>query len=207
VRAICNYLPCSLLNFFSLDCRNVQSPNVPAARRYTDQDNGLVQPWEGRGFLYSPFGSGVERWFSKLYQKRSAGRITDAIVLWKSVTGTAVWKTLKAISCQVCFPSARIRFVGPAGDDGPGSTFSSALFYVGERPDRFERAFGGIGGGMECSWKMRIEQSVWDVYENWNGHFPKNIPMLFQVWELFGNDRKFMSEHNASITFAKMLTI
>jgi len=81
----------------------------------------------------------------KLYQERSACRTTEAIVLWKSATETAAWKTLTAISCRVCFPSARIRFVGPAGDDGPGSTFSPALFYIGDMPERFEKAFAGIG--------------------------------------------------------------
>jgi len=120
-------------------------PNVPAARHYNAQDNGLVQPWKGRVFLNPPFGPGVEKWFSKLYQERSAGRTTEAIVLWKSATETAAWKTLTAISCRVCFPSARIRFAGPSGDGGPGPTFSPALFYVGNGPERFERAFAGIG--------------------------------------------------------------
>ena len=63
-------------------------PNVPAARHYTVQDNGLVQPWEGRVFLNPPFGPGVEQWFSKLYQERAAGRTLEAIVLWKSATET-----------------------------------------------------------------------------------------------------------------------
>ena len=66
-------------------------------------------------------------------------------MLWKSATETAAWKTLTAISCRVCFPSARIRFTGPSGDDGPGPTFSPALFYVGDGPERFEVAFEGIG--------------------------------------------------------------
>jgi len=66
-------------------------------------------------------------------------------VVWKSATETAAWKTLTTISCRVCFPSARIRLTGPSGDDGPGPTFSPALFYVGEGPERFERAFAGIG--------------------------------------------------------------
>jgi hypothetical protein len=39
----------------------------------------------------------------------------------------------------------RIRFVGPFGDDDPGPTFSQALFYVGDKPGRFEKAFYGIG--------------------------------------------------------------
>jgi hypothetical protein len=125
-------------------CNNsTEIPNVPAARHYTMQDNELVQPREGRVFINPPFGPGVEVWFSKLYQERLAGRTVEAIVLWKSATETAAWKTLTALSCRVCFPSARIRFTGPG--DSSGSTFSPALFYVGERPERFEKAFAGIG--------------------------------------------------------------
>lgn len=127
-------------------------PNVPAARHYTTQDNGLVQPWDGRVFLNPPFGPGVERWFSKLYQERAAGRTAEAIVLWKSATETSAWKTLTAISCRVCFPSARIRFVGPTGNES-GPTFSPALFYVGQRPERFERAFAGIGAVWVVPWQ------------------------------------------------------
>ena len=129
-------------------CSNSREiPNVPAARHYSVEDNGLVQPWEGRIFLNPPFGPGVEVWFSKLYQERSAGRTTEAIVLWKSATETAAWKTLTALSCRVCFPSARIRFIGPSGDDGTGPTFSPALFYVGSRAERFDEAFAGIKTG------------------------------------------------------------
>ncbi|MDO9036569.1 MAG: hypothetical protein Q7U51_15395 [Methanoregula sp.] len=125
-------------------CSNSREiPNVPAAR--IALENGLVQPWEGRVFLNPPFGHDVERWFSKLYLEWSAGRTTEAIVLWKSATETAAWKTLTAISCRVYFPSARIRFVGPFGDDGPGPTFSPALFYVGTQAKRFEEAFAQIG--------------------------------------------------------------
>jgi hypothetical protein len=126
-------------------CSNSQEiPNVPAAKHYTAQDNGLMQPWVGRVFLNPPFGSGVERWFSKLYLERSAGRTSEAIVLWKSATETSTWKTLTAISCRVCFPSARIRFVRPAGNES-GPTFSPTLFYVGDGAERFESAFAGIG--------------------------------------------------------------
>jgi len=119
-------------------------PNVPAARHYTAQDNGLVRPWEGRVFLNPPFGYDVEEWFSKLFLERLEGRTTEAIVLWKSATETAAWKTLTTISCRVCFPSARIRFVGAAGNES-GPTFSPALFYVGEQAERFCEAFARIG--------------------------------------------------------------
>ena len=125
-------------------------PNAPAVRHYTAQDNELVQPWAGLGFLNPPFGPGIERWFSKLYQERSAGRTTEAIVLWKSATETSAWRAPTAIWCRVCFPSARIRFARPPGDDWPVPRFSPALFDVGARAERFEKTFAGIG-------------AVWDV--------------------------------------------
>ena len=43
------------------------------------------------------------------------------------------------------FTPAMIRFTGPAGEERTGPTFSPALFYVGEDPERFEKAFAGIG--------------------------------------------------------------
>jgi len=105
---------------------------------------GFCSRGGGRVFLNPPFGHGVEVWFSKLLQELSAGRTKEAIVLWKLATETAAWKKLTALSCRVCFPSTRIRFVGPAGNES-GSTFSPAVFYVGQRPERFEMAFSGIG--------------------------------------------------------------
>jgi hypothetical protein len=43
------------------------------------------------------------------------------------------------------FPLATKRFTGPAGEERTGLTFSPALFYIGERPERFEKVFAGIG--------------------------------------------------------------
>jgi hypothetical protein len=67
-------------------------------------------------------------------------------VLWKPATETPAWKMLTAISCRVCIPSARIRFVDPFGDHGPGPTFFAGAF-SGVRPEKFEEAFAGMGAG------------------------------------------------------------
>ena len=145
-------------------CSNSREiPNVPAARHNTAQDNGLVQLWEGRVFINPPFGPGVEVWFSKLYQERLAGQTTEAIVLWKSATETAAWKTLTRLSCRVCFPSARIRFTGPADEERTGPTFSPALFYIGERAERFGRAFEGIGAvGLDRENDLKLCEHCWE---------------------------------------------
>ena len=104
-----------------------------------------IEAYERRVFLNPPFGYDVEDWFSKLFLERLESRTTEAIVLWKSATETAAWKTLTRHSCRVCFPSSRVRFSGPGSDELKGPTFSPALFYVGPRPERFEEAFRHIG--------------------------------------------------------------
>jgi hypothetical protein len=48
------------------------------------------------------------------------------------------------------FTPAMIRFAGPAGEERTGPTFSPALFYVGERAERFEKAFAGHDRGRVC---------------------------------------------------------
>jgi hypothetical protein len=65
--------------------------------------------WVGTSIYYCPFG---DNW------GRQAGRdfLTCTFFVMK--------KTLTAISRRVCFPSARVQFVGPSGDEGPGTTFS-----------------------------------------------------------------------------------
>jgi hypothetical protein len=55
-------------------CPGFQSP--------LNHARSMVQPWVGRVFLNPPFGPGVERWFSKLFQERAAGRTLEVIVLW-----------------------------------------------------------------------------------------------------------------------------
>ncbi|MBP1929149.1 hypothetical protein J2741_001696 [Methanolinea mesophila] len=125
-------------------CSNSRTcPNVPAARQFTREDDGLAQPWDGRVFLNPPFGREVERWFAKLAGEYCTGRTTAAIVLWKSATETKAWQVLTGVACQVCFPSRRIDLDG-AGNLS-GSTFSPAIFYLGIERARFMLAFEGLG--------------------------------------------------------------
>ena len=77
----------------------------------------------------------------------------EAIVLWKSATETAPWKTLTAISFRVCFPSARIRFVGPQGN-ASGPTFFPDLFYVGDDPENYR---GSVSGFLAEIDRMQLE--------------------------------------------------
>ncbi|MDO9036678.1 MAG: hypothetical protein Q7U51_15960 [Methanoregula sp.] len=76
-----------------------QIPNVPAAKYYTAQDNGLVQPWVGRVFLNPPSGYEVERWFLKLLVTIEKAVLTEFTIQdLQRLTGwsySCIYKTVK----------------------------------------------------------------------------------------------------------------
>lgn len=117
--------------------------NIPASVHFTRADDGLSHRWKGRVWLNPPFGPGVGRWFDKLAAEYREGFVLEAVVLWKAATETAAWQTLIRSASRVCLPHRRIAFEGPGSRSG--STFSPALFYLGDRPDRFAAAFADIG--------------------------------------------------------------
>lgn len=126
-----------------LDPASDSGHNVTAAFHYTREDDGLSRPWSGRVWLNPPFGPGVGVWFAKLAAEFRAGSVSEAVVLWKAATETAAWRTLIRSASRVCLPHRRIAFDGPGSRTSP--TFSPALFYLGDRPDRFAAAFGDLG--------------------------------------------------------------
>lgn len=52
---------------YDLDpCTPINMPWTTAARRYTPEDDGLVQPWDGRVWLNPPYGKEVGLWLAKM---------------------------------------------------------------------------------------------------------------------------------------------
>lgn len=55
------------LGEFDLDpCTPTTMPWKTAERRYTKEDDGLIQPWEGRVWLNPPYGREAVKWLRKL---------------------------------------------------------------------------------------------------------------------------------------------
>lgn len=94
------------LGEFDLDpCSPVVRPWETAAKHYTREDDGLVQPWQGRVWLNPPFGREAVKWLRKLV------RHGDGIALVPARTETAmfdecVWGRADAI----CFMRGRPHF-------------------------------------------------------------------------------------------------
>jgi hypothetical protein len=55
------------LGSFDLDpCSPIVRPWPTATKHYTIEDDGLVQPWEGRVWLNPPYGPETEKWLAKM---------------------------------------------------------------------------------------------------------------------------------------------
>jgi hypothetical protein len=122
-------------------CSNPGEPNVPAAaRHYTEEDDGLSQPWQGRVYMNSPYGPVIGAWVRKLHSEYAEARnTTQAIALVPARPDTEWFRVLRDF--PVCFIAGRLTFIG----NDASAPFPSAAFYLGDVPDAFEAAFDGLG--------------------------------------------------------------
>lgn len=118
------------------------APDNPtgAARYFTEEDDGLAQPWTSKGLVYvnPPYGRAMRLWMRKLRDEHRAGRVEEAILLIPARTDTGAWTESVALDALVvAFWRGRIRFRGaPAG-----APFPSALVYYGYDWRRFRDTF------------------------------------------------------------------
>jgi hypothetical protein len=119
-------------------CSNPGTPNVPASRHLTLEDDGLAHGWQGTVYMNPPYGREIGGWIEKLATEYAYGNVTAAVALLPARTDTAWFRALPAR--WVCFVSGRLRFSG--ADAAP---FPSVAAYLGREPERFAEAFGSLG--------------------------------------------------------------
>jgi len=113
--------------------------SIPAARYYTQEQDGLALPWAGRVWLNPPYGRVIGLWVAKLVAEYEAGRVTAAIALLPARPDTRWWQRLAG--CPICFVRGRLRFSG----QGTGAPFPSAVAALGCELGAFASAFGELG--------------------------------------------------------------
>jgi len=116
-----------------------ESPNVPAAEHFTQEDDGLAQLWRGRVFMNPPYGRELDDWIAKLCGEYEAGRVTEAVALVPSRTDTQWFRRLRAY--PRCFLWGRLRFVNQENS----APFPSMAVYLGLHLASFIRSFADIG--------------------------------------------------------------
>jgi len=121
-------------------CSNsAEDPNVPAAKHYTEEDDGLSKPWLGRVYMNPPYGRSIQLWVEKLRDEYQAGNTAEAIALLPARTDTQWFRILR--DYPICFVEGRLTFIG---NDDP-APFPSAIIYLGDDPANFYKTFSHIG--------------------------------------------------------------
>lgn len=130
-----------VLGVIDLDpCSNSHdAPNVPALMHFTQDDNGLIQLWQGRVYLNPPYGRVIGEWTSLLLRYYALGHVTEAIALLPARTDTKWFQAMKPTA--LCFIAGRLQFSG-YGNSAP---FPSVTVYLGNNLPAFIAAFGDIG--------------------------------------------------------------
>ena len=117
---------------------------VGATAFYTDEDDGLVQPWAGRIWLNPPYAQPlVDRFCARLARTYAADEVTEACVLVNNATETAWFQTVAAEATAICFPRGRVKFWHPRKESIPLQ--GQAVIYLGPNIEVFKRAFLPFG--------------------------------------------------------------
>lgn len=115
------------------------SPNVPAAQYYTQEDDGLSFEWRGRIYMNPPYGREISDWVNHLVKEWDAGRTTEAIALAPARTDTVWFRWLRRF--PRCFVWGRLKF----SESENSAPFPSMVVYLGQNLRGFIEAFGDIG--------------------------------------------------------------
>jgi hypothetical protein len=125
---------------------DVANRTVKAARHFTLQDDGLMQPWAGRVWLNPPYsGDLVSKFCEKLLDAYTSGDVWQACLLVNNATETQWFQSLLKKATSVCFPSGRIRFFNKAGELENSPLQGQTVLYFGGEKEKFSAAFSGFG--------------------------------------------------------------
>lgn len=120
---------------------------VKADRFYTEQDNGLAQPWSGNIWLNHPFGRVQNRiWIKQLVMSYKDNRVKQACCITYACTSEKWFQPL--FDYPMCFLSPRTGYVLPDGSILKGVTKGSVVTYLGLFWHTFKNNFESLGNIM-----------------------------------------------------------
>lgn len=108
---------------FTLDA--CASPwNYKVDNYYSEEDNGLEQPWTGVVWCNPPYGRAIRDWIQKGYESSTAG--ATVVMLIPARTDTTYWHDY-VMQGDIRFLRGRIKFVQPDGTSKDAAPFPSAI--------------------------------------------------------------------------------
>lgn len=112
---------------FELDAA-ASASNALCGRFWTEDEDGLCQPWHGRTWCNPPY-SKVRFWTAKAAAEFEAGNADLVVMLVPVRTSTRWWQAAVSSGARVAFVPGRLRFGSAANPAG----FDSALLCWGVR--------------------------------------------------------------------------
>ena len=118
---------------------------VKATRYFTQEHDGLVQPWEGRVWCNPPYSQPLASNFgAKLIAEWEAGRVTESVMVQNASTDTSWFHELAQRASLLCLTKGRINFSREDGGSA-ANRYGQVFFYFGPDRDRFAEVFGEFG--------------------------------------------------------------
>ena len=116
------------LGKFDLDpCSPIIRPWETAKKHYTENDNGLLMPWDGRVWCNPPYGNEAQYWLDKCALHGNAIALTFARTE-TNMFFNSVWNKAEA----VFFIKGRLKFYHVSGIRGDCAGAPSVLIAYGE---------------------------------------------------------------------------
>lgn len=106
--------------------------NAKAPLFYTQQDDGLAQPWKGRVWLNPPYGRTIGAWMAKARAEAASGNADRVVCLVPARVDTRWWRDSIAAASLVRYWPGRIAFA----DGTQPAPFPSAVIVLGRLPGR-----------------------------------------------------------------------
>lgn len=118
---------------------------IKAQAFFTPKDDGLSKAWQEKVWLNPPYSQPfIVQFIEKLIREYLNGHVTEAILLTHNHTDTAWFHAAEKEAALICFTRGRIQFIQADGTIAQ-PTQGQAFFYFGNRAERFQEVFSGLG--------------------------------------------------------------
>jgi hypothetical protein len=103
---------------------------IQAGNYFTQEDNGLIQPWQGRVWCNPPYGRQVRKWLEKALASYKAKEMKSAIMLLNRSEADWYKELLQKVDA-ICEVKKRIAFLNASGQKQPSPRYHNDFLYIG----------------------------------------------------------------------------